>query len=101
MFGATFKLVTRVGLYHKQRKMVFQLIVKNSLCHRNVFQNGVKLSHKWLTTFCQKAQSFVYFLPNDFVQISAACGQNTYQILYGETLDFRFKHKMPDRKINF
>ena len=25
----------------------------------------------------------------DFVQISPACGPNTYQIMYGETLDFQ------------
>ena len=42
----------------------------------------------------------------DFVQLSPACGPNTYQIMYGETSDFRCQHqqwlhKMPDRKINF
>ena len=42
-----------------------------------------------LTIFYQKAQNFVYFEPHDFVQISPACGPNTYQIMYGEILDFR------------
>ena len=42
---------------------------------------------KWLF-FCQKAQNFVHFVPYDFVTISPACGLNTYQIMYGETLDF-------------
>ena len=35
---------------------------------------------------CQKAQNFVWFRPYDFVQIPPACGPNTYQITYGETL---------------
>ena len=42
--------------------------------------------------FGQKAQNFVYFGPYDFVQISPACGPNTYQIMYGETLDFQCQH---------
>ena len=41
----------------------------------------------------QKAQNFAWFGPNDFVQISPACGPNTYQIMYGETLDFRCQHQ--------
>ena len=41
-----------------------------------------------------------------FVQIAPACGPNTYQIIYGETLDFechyqQWQHKIPGRKINF
>ena len=28
----------------------------------------------------------MYFGPYNFVQISPACGPNTYQIMYGETL---------------
>ena len=47
------------------------------------------LSQNWLTVFCQKAHFFKYFLPLDIVQISSACGPNTYQIMYGETLDFQ------------
>ena len=42
-------------------------------------------SQKWLTTFCQKAQNFVYFGPYDFAQISPVCDPYTYQIMYGET----------------
>ena len=35
-----------------------------------------------------------------------ACGLNTYQIMYGEALDFQYQdqqwlHKMSDRLINF
>ena len=30
--------------------------------------------------------------PYNFVQISLECGPNTYQILYGETLDFQCQH---------
>ena len=39
--------------------------------------------------FCQKALTFANFVAYDFVQISpyAACGPNTKQIMYGETLD--------------
>ena len=61
------------------------------------------LSQKWFTFFYQKDQNFVYFVPYefvqisvydmfklyDFVQISVACGPNTYQIIYRETLDFQ------------
>ena len=39
--------------------------------------------------FCQKTQNVVYFGSYDFVQISPACGPNTYQIMYGESLDFQ------------
>ena len=59
----------------------------NCLCqHRNVFQKG---ANNFI--FCQKAQNFVYFvgLSNNFVQNLPACGPNTYQIMYGETLDFQ------------
>ena len=57
--------------------------------------------------FCQKAQNCVYFEPYNFVQISSACGPNTYQIMYGETLDFQCQHqqygiiKYPIRKSIF
>ena len=50
-------------------------------------------SQKWLTIFCQKAQNLEYFVPYNFVQISAACGPNTYQIMYGETLDLQYQHQ--------
>ena len=50
------------------------------------------LCQKWLTIFCQTAQNFVRLFVKfglyNFVQISPACGPNTYQIMYGETLDF-------------
>ena len=32
---------------------------------------------------------FGVFGPSDLVQISPACGSDTYQIMYGETLDFQ------------
>ena len=53
------------------------------------FKMALTLSQKWLTIFGQKAQNFEYFVSYDFVQISPACGPNTYQIVYGETLDFQ------------
>ena len=38
------------------------------------------LCQKWFTFFfCEKAQNFVQLGPYDFVQISPACGPNTYQ----------------------
>ena len=48
--------------------------------YRNIFQNGVNALSKMVlkTRFCQKAQNFVQFGPYDFVQISPACGPNTY-----------------------
>ena len=48
---------------------------------------GSTLSQKWLTIFAKIAQNFAYFVPCDFVQISHACGPQTFQIMYGETLD--------------
>ena len=51
------------------------------------------LCQKLLTSFCQKAQNFVWFGPYDFVKIKPACGPNTYQIMYGETLDFQCQHQ--------
>ena len=72
--------------------IVFRLILKHQTI---VLVTGMSskmasiLSQKWLTIFCQKAQNFVYFGPYDFVQISPGCGLNTYQIMYGETLDFQ------------
>ena len=50
------------------------------------------LCQKLLTILCQKAQNFVWFRPYDFVQILPACDPNTYQIMYGETLDL-FQHQ--------
>ena len=47
-----------------------------------------KIFSKMVNHFLQKSSNFVpvYFVPYDFVQISPACGPNTYQIMYGETL---------------
>ena len=44
-----------------------------------------------IVSILQKAKNFVYFGPYDFVQILPACGPNTYQIMYGETLDFQYQ----------
>ena len=65
----------------------------NCISHRNVFQNGINALSKWWTIFCQKAHNFVYYGPSDFVQVSQPCGANTYQIMYGETLDFQCQHQ--------
>ena len=50
------------------------------------------LSQKCLTIFCQKDQNFVYFKSYNFDQISQACGPNTYQIMFGEILDFNIRN---------
>ena len=42
--------------------------------------------------FWSKNSNFEKFGPYDFVQIYPACGPNTYQIMYGETLDFQCQH---------
>ena len=58
--------------------------------HRNVFQNGVNTLSKMVNHFLSKSSKFcVEFGPYDFVQILPACGRNTYQRMYGETLDFQ------------
>ena len=69
--------------------MVFNLASNNCFSHRNVFQNGVNNLSNF---FCQKPQKFVKFGSGDVVQILPACGPNTYQIMYGETLDFQGQH---------
>ena len=51
------------------------------------------LYQKLLTFFCQKAQNFVCFGLYDFVQISLACGPNTYDVMNGETLDLQCQHQ--------
>ena len=72
--------------------IIFRLIVEH---HTFVFVTETSskmvstLCQKWLTIFCQKAEKFVYFGRFDFVQISPACSPNTYQVMYGETLDFQ------------
>ena len=56
---------------------------KSCLCHRNVFQNGPNSFLKVIV------HSYIlYQVLYEFVQTSPAYGQNTYQIIYGETLEF-------------
>ena len=43
------------------------------------------LSQKWLTIFAKRLKTFI---PYDLVETSQAFGPNTYQIMYGETLNF-------------
>ena len=71
--------------------IVFRLIVYHQtivLITERFSKMASTLYQKWLTIFCQKAQNVVYFGPYNFVQMSPARGQNFYQIMYGETLDF-------------
>ena len=74
--------------------VVFKLIIKHQTVvsvTETFFKIASTHRQKWLTIFCQNAQNFVYFGPYDFVQISTACGPNTYQIMYGETLNLPSK----------
>ena len=63
---------------------VFKLLFwhHTSACVKGTTSKMVStLPQKWLTIFCRNAQNCVYFVPCDFVQISLACGPNTYQII--------------------
>ena len=51
------------------------------------------LCQNWLTIFYHKDQNFLQFGPYDFDQILPACSPNTYQRMYGETLDFQCQHQ--------
>ena len=67
--------------------IVFQLKYQ----HRTI-DYGTETSSEWkknVKRFLPKSSKFcIYILPYDFVKISAACGPDTYQIMYEETLDF-------------
>ena len=81
-------IVTRVGLgtMKDDSLSINTLASNNSLCHRDVFQNGVKTFSKMVNHFLPKSTKFRKFLPyNFFLQISPACRPNAYQIMYGET----------------
>ena len=63
-------------------------------------QNGVKILSKIVlrnSVFCQEGTKIVPFGPYDLVQILAACRLNTFQILYGETLEFQCQHLQSTR----
>ena len=75
-------------------KIVFQLI----LYHWTIFY-VTETPFKMASTLSQNKEKFKIYIPYDFVHISRACGPNTFQIMYGQTLDFQC-HKMSDQKIN-
>ena len=62
---------------------------KNCVCPQNVFQNGVNTFSKMVKHFLAKRSAFGIFRTLRFVQISPACGPNTYQMMYGQTLNFQ------------
>ena len=78
----------------------WNLVILN-FCNGNAFLNIVILYYLlmrqdvWFENHlvCKKGQNFVQFEPYDFVQILPAYGLNTYQIMYGETLDFQCQHQ--------
>ena len=88
IFGATFKLVTRVGLMQFFVTLtdgsleINSLALNNCFSYRNVFQNDANalskmdLKYPFFFFFCQKAHNFVKFQLYDFAQISLACGTN-------------------------
>ena len=89
MLNGTFNQVTRIGLSYFFAQWKMSLLASNNyLCHRNVFQIGVNTFSKMVNHFLPKKLKILYIFC-DFVQISPACGLNTYQIMYGEILDFR------------
>ena len=58
-------------------------------------QNDINALSKMLlknSRVLSKTLNFEHFEPYDLVQTSPACGPNTYQIIYGETLDFQCQH---------
>ena len=67
MFGATFNLVTSVGLMYfgtleDGSLEINNLALNNCFSYRNVFQNGSNALSKIVlenAVFCQKAQNFV------------------------------------------
>ena len=76
--------------YHKRwYSSNVYLLNKQSFMSGTSSKMASTLSHKRLTIFCQKSQNCVYFVQFGFVQISSACGSNTYQIMYGEISDFQ------------
>ena len=58
------------------------LVLKNCICHRKVFQNGVNTFSKMVNYFLLNSSKFYIFRIISFVQITPACGPNTYQIMY-------------------
>ena len=77
--------------------IVFQLILwRQTIVYVTETSSNMASTHsqKWLTIFCQKAQNFSYFVPNDFDQISPACVPNTCQIMYVGTLDLQCQRQV-------
>ena len=102
MFGATLTCL-HVMDYHNfwnltQKNGSLKAIsipLNSCFSHRNVLQNGDYALSEMLFKkffFFDKSSIFVHFGPYDLVQITLACSRNTYQIMYGETLDFQGLH---------
>ena len=95
-----FNLVARIVMLYNflehRTMIVFELIFYHQIIV-SVTETSSKIAstlcQKFLTIFFVKKHVVVWFGPYDFVQISPACGPNTYQIMYGETLDFQCQHQ--------
>ena len=51
--------------------------------------------------FLSNDQNLILFGPYNFVQFSPACGPNTYQIMYGETLDLQCNVSISNSNIKY
>ena len=73
---------------------------------KQLFQSQKRLP-KWRQHFAKIVTQFLSKKPQNFVWFGPACGPNTYQIMYGETLDFQCQCisngniKYPIEKSNF
>ena len=76
MFGASFEAMK------DDSPSINTLTSNNCFCHRKITLNGVNTISNMVNHFLPIDQNFVFFLPYDFVQISPACGPNTYQYVW-------------------
>ena len=75
-----------------------EMVVLKFILYRQIIVSATETSYKMASTLCQKwfkktcflskSSNFVQFGPQDLVKISPSCSPNTYQIMYGEPLDF-------------
>ena len=83
--------------YRKFWNTLTQIIIlawNNCLCHRNLVQNGGNTFSKMVNHFFAKKLKILYISYHAiFFQISLTCDPNTYQIIYGKTLDLQYQRQ--------
>ena len=98
MFCSTFNLVTTCrtavlfGTLKDGSLQINSLALNNCFSYRNIFQNGVNTLSKRFKKpgfFLVKKLKFCVVW---IIQISPACGKDTFEGMYGETLDFQCQH---------